>query len=160
MDYTYFIIILIAIILFFLDKYHKIPNITEKFNDLFSAFPPKKLGVDFNAPSPDQFGALGMTNIKIPGVPRWKSTMSPTTFGAIPYQPRCNVTVIGENCSNFPQPDGSTNNLQPICQQSYNTYPQYSFYPNGNYDFKAPIYVMGRSLSRVRQCRDIYNPKN
>jgi len=117
MDYSYLIIIFIAILLFFLDKYHKIPLMAEKFSNFLTDFPPKKLGVDFEAPSSPQVGSLGLTNIKIPGVPRSRSTLIPSTFGTVPYQPRCNVTVIGESCTNLPT-DNSTNNFQPICQQT------------------------------------------
>jgi len=143
MDWFYFIIFGVALVLYYLDKMHKTKE------DFFADFPPKSLGVDYAAPSPEPVASMRLTNIKFPGVPKSKSGFS--KFGATPPQSRCNITAIGGNCSNYPYND-NTGTYQQLCQQSYNTY------PNGDQGFRAPLYVLGRSVSRVRQCSDIYDP--
>lgn len=148
MDWFYLIIFGIALVVYFLDKMH-IENTQENFSE--SDFPQKNLGVDFSAPSPEPSASMGITNIKLPGTPKWESRFK--RFGPTPPQRRCNVTVLGENCSNYPYND-NTGKYQQICQTSYNTYPA------GTQGFRAPLYVMGRSLSRVDQCNNLYDPAN
>lgn len=147
MDWFYFIIFGIALVVYFLDKMHN--ENKEHFSE--SDFPAKRLGVDYSAPSPDPSAAMGVTNIKFPGTPKWDSRFK--RFGPVPPQRRCNVTVLGENCSNYPYND-NTGTYQQVCQTSYNTY------PNGTQNFRTPLYVMGRSLSRVDQCNNLYDPAN
>jgi hypothetical protein len=146
MDLFYLIIIIVALAVFFLDRSHSIiapPTETKKEN--FSDFPSESLGVDYSAPSPDPEASQGATNIKFGGTPRWGSAFS--KFGPTPPNPRCNITVMGENCSNYNY-DTTTNSFQSVCQKSVNTYPNKLF----------PDYVMGRSLTRVRQCNNLISP--
>jgi len=146
MDWFYFLIFSVALVVFFLDRMHK-----EDKEHFFSEadFPPKSLGVNYSAPSPEPSASMGLTNIKMPGIPKSSSTF--TKFGPVPPQTRCNVTVLGENCSNYNYND-NTGNYQQICQSSYNTYPA------GVKEFRTPLYVMGRSLSRVNQCNNLFDP--
>lgn len=81
-----------------------------------------------------------------------KLTSGYSKFGEVPLQPRCNITLLGENCSNIPDNSDNIGNNQSVCQKSIFTY------PIGTKNLKVPLYVMGRSTSRVRQCRNIYNP--
>lgn len=145
MDYTYLIIFFIALILYFLDRLHKSPLVKENYEN----FPSIKYGVNYGATSPEPLASQGLTNIKIPGQPKWKTGFR--KFTPTPPNPRCSVTVLGENCSNYPQ-DTTNNQHQSICQKSYGDY------PTGLQDFKAPLFVMGKSLTRSRICRPIYNP--
>lgn len=152
MDWFYFVIVLFALAVFFLDRCHN--PIKESFSE--SDFPPVRWGVNYGATSPEQVGSQGLTNIKIPGTPKWKSGFR--KFGALPPNPRCNITVLGEQCTNYPQ-DTTTTNLQPICQKSYNLYPSGSqYFGVGPVTFTSPINVMGRSVSRVRQCENLFDP--
>lgn len=146
MDLFYLIIIIVALAVFFLDRSHSIiaPPIESKKED-FTDFPSESLGVDYAAPSSEPEASMGATNIKFPGTPRWSSAFS--KFGPTPPNPRCNITVMGENCSNYDY-DTTTNKFQSICQKSVNTYPNKLF----------PDYVMGRSLARVRQCNNLISP--
>ncbi len=148
MDWFYLIIFVVALVVYYLDAMHRKKE-KEHFSE--AEFPPKKLGVDFSAPSPDPSASMGMTNIKFPGIP--KARTRPTKFGPVPPQMRCNVTVLGENCSNYPQED-SLSHFGQVCQKSFGTYPV------GDLGFRSPLYVMGNSLSRVRQCNNIYDPAN
>jgi len=150
MDLFYLIIIIVALAVFFLDRSHSIitPSLEQQpttNKEKFTNFPSKSLGVDYSAPSPEPEASLGATNIKFGGTPRWSSAFS--KFGATPPNPRCNITVMGENCSNYSY-DTTTNKFQSICQKSVNTYPNKLF----------PEYVMGRSLGRVRQCNNLISP--
>ena len=150
MDLFYLIIIIVALAVFFLDRSHSIitPSLEQQpttNKEKFTNFPSKSLGVDYSAPSPEPEASLGATNIKFGGTPRWSSAFS--KFGATPPNPRCNITVMGENCSNYSY-DTSTNKFQSVCQKSVNTYPNNKF----------PEYVMGRSLGRVRQCNNLISP--
>jgi len=77
----------------------------------------------------------------------------PSKYGFLPPNPRCNITLLGENCTNIPEDISDKN--QSVCQKSINMYPV----GNGFTDINVPLYVMGRSTSRVRQCRNIYNPQ-
>ena len=76
----------------------------------------------------------------------------PSKYGAMPPNPRCNITLLGEGCSNIPEEPSDKH--QSVCQKSINMYPA----GNGFTDVNIPIYVMGRSTSRVRQCRNILSP--
>jgi hypothetical protein len=76
----------------------------------------------------------------------------PSRYGLLPPNPRCNITLLGENCSNIPEQPSEKN--QSVCQKSINTYPP----GQGFTDINIPLYVMGRSTSRVRQCRNIITP--
>jgi hypothetical protein len=144
MDLFYLIIIIVALAVFFLDRSHSIiAPTTETKKEDFSDFPSESLGVDYSAPSPDSEASQGATNIKFGGRP----TSSFSKFGPTPPNPRCNITVMGENCSNYNY-DTTTNSFQSICQKSVNTYPNKLF----------PEYVMGRSLTRVRQCNNLISP--
>jgi hypothetical protein len=146
MDLFYLIIIIVALAVFFLDRSHSIIALpTESKKEDFTDFPSESLGVDYSAPSPDPEASQGATNIKFGGVPKWSSGFS--KFGATPPNPRCNITVMGGNCSNYNY-DTTTNKFQSVCQKSVNTYPNKLF----------PEYVMGRSVSRVRQCNDLISP--
>jgi hypothetical protein len=146
MDLFYLIIIIVALAVFFLDRSHSIiAPPTESKKEDFTDFPSESLGVDYSAPSPDPEASQGATNIKFGGVPKWSSGFS--KFGETPPNPRCNITVMGGNCSNYNY-DTTTNKFQSVCQKSVNTYPNKLF----------PEYVMGRSLSRVRQCNDLISP--
>ena len=150
MDLFYLIIIIVALAVFFLDRSHSIitPSLEQQpttNKEKFTNFPSKSLGVDYSAPSPEPEASLGSTNIKFPGVPKWGSSFS--KFGATPPNPRCNITVMGGNCSNYNY-DTATNRYQSVCQKSVNTYPNNKF----------PEYVMGRSLGRVRQCNNLISP--
>ena len=138
-DWIYVFIIIIALAIFFMN----LMNRQETFVD----FPSKTLGVDYGSTSPQQFASNGTMPA---GFSKWKSGYS--RFGPTPPRPRCNVTVLGEQCNNLPQTDLGNN--QTVCQASYNTY------PTGNKGFQYPLYVMGKALGRVRQCRNLYNPKN
>ena len=138
-DWIYVFIIIIALAIFFMNLMNRPEG--------FTNFPPKYLGVNYGAPSPQQFASNGTMPA---GFSKWKSGYS--RFGATPPRPRCNVTVMGEQCNNLPT-DNLGNN-QTVCQSSYNTY------PTGNRGFKYPLYVMGKALGRVRQCRNLYNPNN
>lgn len=77
----------------------------------------------------------------------------PSKYGFLPPNPRCNITLLGENCTNIPE--DISDKQQSVCQKSINMYPG----GNGFTDINVPLYVMGRSTSRVRQCRNIYNPQ-
>jgi len=77
----------------------------------------------------------------------------PSKYGFLPPNPRCNITLLGENCTNLPEQQ--SDKYQSVCQKSINLYPG----GNGFTDVNIPLYVMGRSTSRVRQCRNIYNPQ-
>ena len=146
MDLFYLIIIIVALAVFFLDRSHSIiapPTETKKED--FTDFPSESLGVDYSAPSSEPEASLGATNIKFGGTPRWSSAFS--KFGPTPPNPRCNITVMGENCSNYDY-DTTMNKFQSVCQKSVNTYPNKLF----------PDYVMGRSLARVRQCNNLISP--
>ena len=146
MDLFYLIIIIVALAVFFLDRSHSIiAPPTESKKEDFTDFPSESLGVDYSAPSPDPEASQGATNIKFGGVPKWSSGFS--KFGPTPPNPRCNITVMGGNCSNYNY-DTTTNKFQSVCQKSVNTYPNKLF----------PEYVMGRSVSRVRQCNDLISP--
>ena len=145
MDLFYLIIIIVALAVFFLDRLHSIEQQPPTKKEDFTNFPSKSHGVDYSAPSPEPEASMGSTNIKFPGTPRWSSTFS--KFGATPPNPRCNITVMGENCSNYSY-DTATNKFQSVCQKSVNTYPNNKF----------PDYVMGRSLGRVRQCNNLISP--
>jgi len=147
MDWFYLIIFVCALVVFFLDRMHTTKENKENFSE--ADFPPKRLGVDYAAPSPDPVASMGSTNIKMPGIPKWQSGFQ--KFGAVPPQARCNVTVLGENCSNYPYND-NIGNFQSLCQKSYN------LYPTGTEAFRKPLYVMGKSLSRVSQCNNLYTP--
>ena len=147
MDWFYLIIFITALAIFFLDRLHNEKNTQENFSE--AEFPPKRLGVDYEAPSPEPHASMGSTNIKLPGIPKWKSGFQ--KFGPVPPQPRCNVTVLGENCSNYSY-NNDTGKYQSLCQTSYNTY------PTGVQGFRVPLYVMGKSLSRVNQCNNLYDP--
>lgn len=148
MDWFYLIIFAFALVVFFLDRMH---NTEEKKEHFFSEaqFPSKALGVNYEAPSPEPSASMGLTNIKMPGVPKWKSGYS--RFGPTPPQLRCAVSVLGENCSNYPN-NNESNVYQSVCQKTYN------IYPNGTQGFRSPLYVMGRSMSRVNQCNNLYDP--
>jgi hypothetical protein len=135
MDLFYLIIIIVALVVFFLDRTHCIIP-----DEKFSNFPSKTLGVDYSSPSSEPQSSFGTTNIKLNGVGFSK-------FGPTPPNPRCNITVMGENCTNY-RYDTSINKYQSVCQKSYNTYP----------NRLMPEYVMGRSLGRVRQCKNLYSP--
>lgn len=144
MDWFYFFIIFIALCIFFLDRVHFLKK-TEKFtmkpnND----FPPKEWGVNYNAPQPKQYEDKSKINV-LPNP--WNKGFG--RFGATPPRPRCNVTVLGENCNNYPY-DTSTDNFQSVCQKTYNTY------PTGLRGFSEPLNVMGKAIGRVRQCRNLY----
>ena len=146
MELFYLIIIIVALAVFFLDRSHSIiAPPTESKKEDFTDFPSESLGVDYSAPSPDPEASQGATNIKFGGVPKWSSGFS--KFGPTPPNPRCNITVMGGNCSNYNY-DTTTNKFQSVCQKSVNTYPNKLF----------PEYVMGRSVSRVRQCNDLISP--
>lgn len=133
-DWIFIFIIFTALGLFFL-------GLSKKNRENFTNFPPKKLGVDYGATSPQQVGSQGLMPA---GFSKWISGFS--KFGPTPPRPRCNVTVLGENCTNLPE-DTSTNKFAPTCQNSYNTYP--ANYKNKN------LFVLGRSLGRTRQCREL-----
>lgn len=152
MDWFYFIIFIGALAVYFLDKMHKEKENKEHFSD--NEIPPKRLGVNYNAPNPDPSASQGVTNIKFPGIP--KSTSRFTKFGPVPPQPRCNITTMDGNCSNYDY-DDNTGTYQQLCQKTYNVYP--NIYPSGHNEFNVPLYVMGKSLSRVNQCNNLYNPK-
>ncbi len=147
MDLFYLIIIIVALAVFFLDRSHSITAPpTEIKKEYFTDFPSKLLGVDYTATSSDPEASQGATNIMFGGaVPKWGNSFS--KFGATPPNPRCNITVMGENCSNYSY-DTTTNNFKSVCQKSVNTYPNNIF----------PEYVMGRSLGRVRQCNNLISP--
>jgi len=116
MDLFYLIIIIVALAVFFLDRSHSIiapPTETKKED--FTDFPSESLGVDYAAPSPDPEASQGATNIKFGGTPRWGSAFS--KFGPTPPNPRCNITVMGENCSNYNY-DTTTNSFQSVCQKT------------------------------------------
>ena len=76
----------------------------------------------------------------------------PSKYGLLPPNPRCNITLMGENCSNITEQPSEK--YQSVCQKSINTYPP----GQGFTDINIPLYVMGRSTSRVRQCRNIITP--
>ena len=76
----------------------------------------------------------------------------PSRYGLLPPNPRCNITLLGEGCTNIPEEPSEK--YQSVCQKSINTYPP----GQGFTDINIPIYVMGRSTSRVRQCRNIISP--
>jgi hypothetical protein len=76
----------------------------------------------------------------------------PSRYGVLPPNPRCNITLLGEGCTNIPEEPSEK--YQSVCQKSINTYPP----GQGFTDINIPIYVMGRSTSRVRQCRNIISP--
>jgi hypothetical protein len=76
----------------------------------------------------------------------------PSRYGVLPPNPRCNITLLGEGCTNIPEEPSEK--YQSVCQKSINTYPP----GQGFTDVNIPIYVMGRSTSRVRQCRNIISP--
>jgi hypothetical protein len=145
MDLFYLIIVIVALAVFFLDRSHSIiaPPTEPTKKENFTDFPSESLGVDYSAPSPDPEASQGATNIKFGGRP----TSAFSKFGPTPPNPRCNITVMGENCSNYNY-DTTTNSFQSVCQKSVNTYPNKLF----------PDYVMGRSLSRVRQCNNLISP--
>jgi len=139
-DWMIIVIFIIALALFWIER-----SCRPQKQENFTQFPSKTLGVNYGATSPQQFGSQGMMPA---GFSNWNSGYS--KFGATPPRPRCNVTVLGENCSNLSSDNNSTH--QSVCQSSYNTY------PTGNRGFNYPLYVMGKSLGRVRQCRNMYNP--
>ena len=141
-DWMIIVILIIALALFWIERCNRPQQQTEQFTD----FPSKTLGVDYGATSPQQFGAQGMMPA---GFSKWQSGYS--KFGPTPPRPRCNVTVMGENCSNLPDSDNNSPH-QSVCTSSYNTY------PTGNRGFNYPLFVMGKSLGRVRQCRNMYDP--
>ena len=154
MDLFYFIIILVALIIFFLDRLHNVKPTKENF----VTFPPKTLGVDYGAPSPEPYASQGLTNINMSRGSRFKTGFR--KFGPTPPNGRCNVTVMGENCTNFPG-DGVSGAHQAVCQRSVSMYPsKWDNLVTETAIFKGPIDVMGRSLTRVNQCRDLYQPKN
>jgi hypothetical protein len=158
MDWFYFFIIFIALTIFFLDRVHflrKKENFTMKPN---KDFPPKEWGVNYQAPQPKQYEDKSKINV-LPNP--WNKGFG--RFGATPPRPRCNVTVMGENCTNYPY-DTSTDNYQSVCQKTYNIYPtdanasvlgslnrEVGLHPT------KPWNVMGKAIGRVRQCRTLYN---
>lgn len=145
MDWFYFFIIFIAISIFFLDRIHYI-----KKNEHFTMkpdlnFPPKEWGVNYQLTQPKQYEDKAKTNV-LPNP--WGKGYG--RFGATPPYGRCNVTVMGENCNNYPI-DSSTDHYQTVCQKTFNTY------PTGLNNLSQPINVMGRALGRVKQCRNLYD---
>lgn len=145
MDWFYFFIIFIALTIFFLDRVSfikKQENFTMRPND---DFPPKEWGVNYQDTQPKQYEDRAKTNF-LPNP--WGKGYGKN--GALPPYPRCNVSVLSENCNNYPY-DTSSDQYQSLCQQNYN------IYPTGLRQLQHPVNVMAKRIGRVRQCRNLYN---
>ena len=143
MDFVYVLIFLVAILVFYFDacsSKKKVP--TENFTN----FPNN--GVNYGGTTHQPAGGYkGTTNFG----KRNPSFQNFGKFGETPPRPRTNITMLGENCTNYPY-DSTQDKWQTVCQQTYDVYPY------GTQDFTIPLYVMGRAIGRTRQPRLMYNP--
>ena len=142
MDWLFLIILVLAIIIYFLDLMHKRQ---EQNKENFVSFPNN--GVNYGGTTGKVAGYIGTTNFR-KSKPDFQNF---GIFGETPPIPGCNITVLGEKCTNYPY-DTSQDNYQSVCQKSIRVFPY------GQNNLKHKLNVMGRAIGRTRQCRNLHTP--
>ena len=149
MDWIFVFIILLALVIYFLDAWHKNVKNGETVESFTNNFNNRSYKYNFNRMSGKVAGGYsGLTNIYNKS-PYFKNF---SKFGSTPPLPSCNITKLSTDCTNYDE-DTSLDKFMPVCQKST------SVYPYGDGDFKIPLFAMGRTIGRPRECRLMYEPK-
>lgn len=163
MDRVYYWIIFVGFLLLVLDQYNKD---SKKMKEGFEV---EAVGEGYypghvlksNVSGVPSGGYIGTTNYNVGVGTRARNSKRVNNymkFGATPPRPRCNITLLGGNCRNYDY-DTSQDKNESVCQQSVNTYP-YDVAPYRESDFRFPLYVMGKTIGRTRECKQLYSPSH